>query len=72
MTFFFTLLSPRGVAGCTPASSMGGTTTMEGGTWLVLAALGFGLEKNLRNLKPLGRARGGAMAMAMAKTQMKI
>jgi hypothetical protein len=41
---------------------------MEGGTWLVLAMLGSALEKNLRNLNPLGGARGGAMAMAMAKT----
>jgi hypothetical protein len=44
---------------------------MEGGTWLVLAMLGSALEKNLRNLNPLGGARGGAMAMAMVKT-MKI
>ena len=65
MIFF---LSPRGVVGCTLPSSMGGTTTMGGGTWLVLAMLGSALEKNLRNLNPLGGARGGAMAMAMAKT----
>ena len=35
--------------------------------WLVLAVLGFGLEKILQNLKFLGRAR----VRAMAKTKMK-
>lgn len=37
-----------------------------GGLSFVLATFGSSLDKNLQNLKPLGGARGGVVAMAMA------
>ena len=68
--FFWGIFSPMGVVGCSLSSRfVEGTKILVWGTWLVLATLTFGLEKNLQNLKPLGGVRGGAMTMAsiMAK-----
>lgn len=56
--FDFGVFSPMGVACLSlPPKFVEGTTISVGGNWLVLALFGFGLEKNLCNLKLFGGAR---------------